>query len=441
MLKYFLWLRYLSKRKIVLLSVAAVAFCVALLIVVASLFGGFIRAFEKTSSQQMGDIVISAPSTLKILRYDELITELEKFDDIVAVTPILTSSGLLYIGKGNLRAIGVWGIDAQSRGKVTNFSENILNRTGDDIFAKDSTDIEAIAGIAVLTDPDEVTDEYDFAKAQEFVGKSIKFMTGIVDESQTVSGYKRKNIPMRVAGISYAGFFDLDRNFIYVPIEKLQKELYPNQPQKIADQLQIKIKAGADPDAALAKIGGVWRIFSADKLGWPDYDIISTEIETSMEMQSRYIAELQKQMAILLLIFGIVSLSVVVLIFCIFYMIVTVKRRDIAVIKSCGALGHTIVSVFIGFGLCVGLAGSIVGAGLGYVIIHNINPIENWISEIMGLNLWRGSVYMFSRIPNEFDILAAVKIMLFAIIAAGVGAVIPALLAARTRPVKILRYE
>ena len=39
-------------------------------------------------------------------------------------------------------------------------------------------------------------------------------------------------------------------------------------------------------------------------------------------MQSRYVAEFRKQMGVLLLIFGVVSLSAVLLVFCIFYMIV-----------------------------------------------------------------------------------------------------------------------
>ncbi|MDD5458744.1 MAG: ABC transporter permease [Phycisphaerae bacterium] len=438
MLKYFLWLRYLSKRKIVLLSIAAVAFCVALLIVVASLFGGFIKAFEKTSSQQMGDIVISAPSTMKIPQYDELIAELKKLDNVTAVTPVLTGQGLLHLGKGNVRAISIWGIDARSRGMVTDFNKNLLKKTDTVFTAGDSGDIEAIAGIAVLVEPDERTDEYDIQKAKDYYGKKIFFMTGTVDGPNS---YKRKNIPLRVTGISYAGFYELDRNFIYVPIEKLQSALYPDRPEKIADQIQIKIKAGIDTDVAVAKINGIWRKFATERLGWSDYNITITDIETSAQLQSRYIAELRKQMAMLLLIFGAVSFSAVVLIFCIFYMIVTARRRDIAVIKSCGAYGRTIMAVFIGFGLCVGIAGSIVGAGLGYVIIHNINPIENWISQVMGLNLWRGSVYMFSQIPNEFDALSAGKIMMFAIIAAGIGAVVPAIVAARTRPVKILRYE
>ena len=58
MLKLLLWLKYLCKRKLVLLSIAAVALSVALLIVVASLFSGFIQAYEQTAEDMIGDVLL-----------------------------------------------------------------------------------------------------------------------------------------------------------------------------------------------------------------------------------------------------------------------------------------------------------------------------------------------------------------------------------------------
>jgi lipoprotein-releasing system permease protein len=82
-----------------------------------------------------------------------------------------------------------------------------------------------------------------------------------------------------------------------------------------------------------------------------------------------------------------------------------------------------------------------VGMVIGYLITRNINIIEQWIRLIFGLKLWRGSVYLFSRIPNQVDWQWAVIVAAIAIIAAAVGALIPAVVAALTKPVEILRYE
>ena len=59
----------------------------------------------------------------------------------------------------------------------------------------------------------------------------------------------------------------------------------------------------------------------------------------------------------------------------------------------------------------------------------------------LGLKIWKSSTYMFSRIPNEVDWASVVWIVAAAVVAAGVGALIPAIAAARLKPVEILRYE
>lgn len=166
-----------------------------------------------------------------------------------------------------------------------------------------------------------------------------------------------------------------------------------------------------------------------------------TSIETAKEMQSRYIAEFRKQMDLLLVIFGVISCGVALLIFCIFYMIVITKQKDIAVIKSCGATSGSVMLIFIGFGMCVGIIGAALGTGIGYIITRNINLVDRSISIIFGLKLWKSSVYMFSRIPNEVDWHSAMTIVLFAVAAAMLGALVPAIVAVRVKPVKILRYE
>jgi len=61
MLKFFFWLKYLCKWRVVFLSVAAVALSVALLIVVASLFTGFIEAVQMGAVGMVGDVLLAAP--------------------------------------------------------------------------------------------------------------------------------------------------------------------------------------------------------------------------------------------------------------------------------------------------------------------------------------------------------------------------------------------
>ncbi len=226
-----------------------------------------------------------------------------------------------------------------------------------------------------------------------------------------------------------------------MPVEQLSTIMYPNEKLPVAESIQIKLAQGADSQAAIAIIRGVWENFVREYYN-SDPSLISRNIvQTSLERQRLIIAAYEQQKNVLLVIFGVVSFGVVILIFCIFSLIVKLKQKDIAVIKSCGTTSGSVACIFVGFGACVGIVGSGLGVILGFVITKNINTIEQWIRIIFGLKLWKSSVYLFTRIPNQVDWHLTVQIVLFAIIAAVVGALIPAFIAARTRPVEILRYE
>jgi lipoprotein-releasing system permease protein len=447
MLKLFLWLRYLRKKKIVFLSIAAVALSVALLIVVASLFGGFIDVFEQSAVEGIGDVVLDPP--IKFSKYKELIERLEQISVVEAATAILSAEGLLHLGKGDVRGVEIWGIEPGRRAKVTGLKQSLINQKqspGEPSFEISGIEDEVggFVGIGVVAEPNEETDEYDFEAVKKVIGQQAVLTMGAMIKAQDESGamaVRRKTVRFTIADVVFTGVYYFDKRLVYLPIEEVQRVLYPGENEGVAGQIQIKLRAGAETDAALAQIRGVWEDFAAKQLGWEPYLIRGTAIATAKQMQSKYVAEFRKQMGVLLLIFGVVSLSAVLLIFCIFYMIVETRQKDIAIIKSCGTTSGSVASIFIGFGICVGLIGSGTGVVLGDIVTKNINTIEEWIRIIFGLKLWKSSVYMFSKIPNEVDWDGALLIVLSAVIAAAVGALIPALIAVRTRPVNILRYE
>lgn len=451
MLKLFLWLRYLRKKKIVFLSIAAVALSVSLLIVVASLFTGFIDTFERAAGEAVGDVILIPPSPpTTFAKYPLLIERLEQTETVEAATAMISGYGLLHLGRGNVRAVEVWGIEPVGRAKVTGFAR-FLRRQGKETSepsfnVPDSPEeTGGFVGIGVLGEPDEHTDEYDYDAAEKMLGRPIILTTGTVTGQDSEDGsrpeFKRQVMRFAVADILETGVYQFDSGCAYLPIEKLQGVLYPDEESPVASQILIKLADNTDADVALAVIRGIWRTFVQEHLDADPYLMTSTHINTARQLQSRLIAAYEKQMGILLLIFGVVSFGVVLLVFCIFCMIVRLKQKDIAIIKSCGATSSSVAFVFVGFGACVGAVGSGIGTVLGYVITRNVNTIEDWIRIIFGLKLWKSSVYLFSKIPNEVNWSWALRIVLMAIIAAAIGTLIPAIVAARTKPVNILRYE
>jgi len=425
-----------------LLSVAAVALSVSLLIVVSSLFSGFIKTFEQAAVEVIGDVVLSPRRPFKVQKYPLLIEQLEQAGTVEAATAALLAPGLLKLDTGIVRPVEVWGIQPDRLARVTGFKRALLKQRdlpGEPSFETGDSPGKTggFVGIGVLGEPDDETDEYDIDAVEKWLGNQMVLTTGTASSTEI----KRKVMAFSIADVIETGVYQFDKGGVYLSIEDIQRTLYRDQESPIADQILIKLTDDADTEVALAEIAGVWRNFVAEHLGASLFLIQETDILTAKEMQKPYVRAYRKQMGILLLIFGVVSFGVVLLVFCIFYMIVRLKQKDIAIIRSCGISSSGVAIVFLSFGACVGVLGSIIGAFLGYLITTNVNTIEGWIRIVFGLKLWKSSVYMFSKIPNEVDWPWALTFMLVATVAATIGTLIPAVVAATTKPVDILQYE
>ena len=183
-------------------------------------------------------------------------------------------------------------------------------------------------------------------------------------------------IPFRIVDIMFTGVHQFDSSFVYIPIETLQKALYTDEKGSVATSINIKLRPGVNPESAAEQIRELWQAFATQELDWSPTAVDLTAIKTAREMQRIYVAEFEKQKYVLEMIFSVISFSVVVLVFCIFHMMVRLKQKDIAIIKSCGAANSSVIGLFLGFGVSVGVAGSGLGAALGYLITRNINQIE-----------------------------------------------------------------
>ena len=447
-----LCLRYLQHRKIVLLSIAAVALSCALLIATDSLFTGFIDTVETSVGKHMGDVILEVPSGSVITDYDTLIAFLEEADCIQSATGVLQSQGLLLAGPGKVRPVIALGVQLQRRLDMTPLQESLLfqkEKPAEKVSFEVPQDPEAvggIVGIGVLASPDEKTDVYDIDALKEMLGRPMMVMTGSVSASNQAEGspdssntgpkkFSRKVVKFKLADVAMTGVYQFDDSFVLLPIESLSRILYPDK-GAVASTIHIRLKPGADDKKAVAIVYGIWDKFEQT---YPQHSSVS--IESAKEMQKIQVIEYRKQMNILLFIFGLISMGIIILVFCIFYLIVITRRKDIGILKSCGLSSFSTAAIFILFGTIVGFVGAVLGVGLGYVIIVNINPIERLIGMALGINLWRASTYMFTQIPNTMNWDSVLWVTAAGVIAAGIGSLIPAVAASRIRPVETLQYE
>ena len=144
---------------------------------------------------------------------------------------------------------------------------------------------------------------------------------------------------------------------------------------------------------------------------------------------------------VLMMAGSVMSLVAIVLIFCIFYMIVMEKTRDIGIIKSVGATSTGVASIFLGYGLVIGIIGAGVGLLISFVLIHWINEIHAFLGWMFHIQIWNPEVYLFDQIPNTMNPHEVIIICSIAVLSSVLGALVPAIRAASLHPVQALRWE
>jgi lipoprotein-releasing system permease protein len=164
-------------------------------------------------------------------------------------------------------------------------------------------------------------------------------------------------------------------------------------------------------------------------------------VQTWEQVHGRLLGAVQNEKVMVTFLFSIISIVAVVMVATTFYMIVLEKTRDIGVLRSIGASRLGIMRLFVGYGLVVGVIGSLVGAGAAWALVTHLNEVQAFITQYTGWQMWDPQTYLFDRIPDRVDPAEAGLIVVGAIVSSVVGALVPAWLAGRLDPVEALRHE
>jgi lipoprotein-releasing system permease protein len=142
--------------------------------------------------------------------------------------------------------------------------------------------------------------------------------------------------------------------------------------------------------------------------------------------------------------FFILTFIIIVAAFGIMSTLITVtvqKTREIGVMKALGAASGKILRIFVLQGFIVGVFGVAIGIGLGLLTVHNINPINHFLSHVVGIDLFPRDIYNFPSIPAFLTVRDLLTIGGSALVICTLAGLLPALRAARLEPVEALRYE
>jgi len=149
--------------------------------------------------------------------------------------------------------------------------------------------------------------------------------------------------------------------------------------------------------------------------------------------------ELTKSMmfVILLMIVGVAAFNIVATL----VMIVKEKQTDIAILRTLGAGPPNILTTFAIQGVVIGLVGTLLGAGLGTVLSHNLQSLVASLERALGTHFLDASVYYMSDLPAYVEWKDVVHVCTVAFLLCAVATIYPAWRASRTAPAEALRHE
>ncbi len=226
---------------------------------------------------------------------------------------------------------------------------------------------------------------------------------------------------------------EYDSKFVFMPLKKLQQMrgmIDPVSGVGSVTSIQIKLKPGADLADCKRRL--------QQKFPNTQYPY---QIRTWKDLQGPLLQAVQLETTILnILLFLIIAVAGFGIL-ATFFMIVVEKTRDIGVLKSLGAPSTGVMSIFLSYGLGLGLVGSGAGVVLGVLFVLNINEIASVVEMITGREVFDPTIYYFQEIPAILNPLTMVLVTIGAVSIAVAASVLPAYRAARLHPVEALRYE
>ncbi|MEM6689952.1 MAG: FtsX-like permease family protein [Planctomycetota bacterium] len=259
-------------------------------------------------------------------------------------------------------------------------------------------------------------------------GDDVRMMfPGAGDEAKVISQ------KFTVVDLYESGMSEYDSTFAFCRLEDLQNfrgMIDPSTGDRAVTTIQLKLVEGANLNA----------VRDALRLVYPP-ERMPIQIQTWRDMQGPLLAAVRLETTILnILLFLIIAVAGFGIL-ATFFMIVVEKTRDIGTLKALGASGTGVMSIFLSYGLLLGIVGSGVGLIGGLLFVDNINAIAAVIEKITGQEVFDPTVYYFSEIPTIIYPLTLAWVMAGAVAIATMASVLPAMRAARMNPVQSLRFE
>jgi len=417
-------LRYLkAKRKsafisiITLISTAGVALGVMALIIVLAVMTGF--------EEDLKEKILGTNAHVVVLRnggaiedYEGMMSRLAKLDGVVATTPFIYNQVMLASGK-HVSGVVLRGVDPQSDMKVTNLHKTMVQGNLQDLLPEHGV-ISVLKNIEQL--PGLIIGKELAKNLNLFVGDRVNVVSPM--GNITPLGMVPKMKGFRVVGIFNTGMFEYDSTLAYVSLNEAQSFLGMGD---AVTGIQLKVADVYATGALARKINRELGLeyFARD---W-------------MQMNKNILFALKTEKVVMFIILTLIVLVAAFGIASTLFMLVMEKNRDIAILKSMGASGRSIMKIFIMEGLIIGVSGTLTGVLSGLLIATNLERIVSFVQRVTGFELFSRDVYYLDRFPSQVVPMDVCIISVTAIIISFIATLYPSWQASRLLPSEALRYE
>ena len=459
--------RYLTSRIIPWIAVAAVALCVALVVIVVSVMSGFLDMLRTSGRTMMGDVVIRYPIS-GIPHYQELIDDLEALPEVAAATPTIDTFGLIEMpygtGDGNnlVETVQVWGIEPESFNQVSEYEDILWWKAPDEEAAKslplddlrldpdrDRTEAAMLMKDTETGEPGIVLGMHISVFNERRADGTYGFQGGNTNYWMPGKQVELTLVPIKGGRLSIepesrafsivnefqSGVFEIDNNRVLISLEDAQEMLrlgagtLYDQNGRLDPETGMPLVIGESPARAIAIYVRASEQYTPDQLrvaASEAYDRFWTKsaeredrtvkppspfrvsVMTWEQQLASIIAPVQKERELMRILFSIVYIVCAGLVLSIFWAIVYEKTRDIGILRAIGASRPGILGIFLIYGLVIGLLGSVVGVALGWLVVTNINAIHDALGEPAPTWLTI-STFAIATILLGFSIHAAIK--------------------------------
>ncbi|HUT83534.1 MAG TPA: lipoprotein-releasing ABC transporter permease subunit [Thermodesulfobacteriota bacterium] len=405
--EWYLSLRFLKSKShqtllsiFTVISVCGVAIGVMALIIVLGVMTGF--------EEDLRDKILGTNSHMVIMRYDrsmdnyrEVIDTVKGVKGVVSATPFIYSQVML-TSESNAFGVVLRGVDPDTSRAVTNLDASMVEGSLKNLKGENSS----LSGIIIGKE------------LSRHLGLFYHDVVNVVSPLGMITplGLQPRAKRFQVVGIFNSGMYEYDSTLAYIALKEAQNFLNMGD---IVTGVEIRTDDIFQVKDISRRIQG--------KLGF------AYQTKDWMEMNRNLFSALKLEKLAMFVILILIILVAAFSIIGTLIMLVTEKRKDIAILKSMGATSSSIMRTFVIVGLIIGLFGTILGVLGGYTI--------GWLQNTFQVVKLPGDVYYISVLPVKMNITDFFLVAVSSLIISLLATLYPSWQASRLQPVEALRYE